>query len=74
MLFGLPRYRYSKATAGLMRFARCLFSRAPHAKSRGFAGLMDATFLLGTLYGKLVLARKTRSQPVSADIVSLPPA
>jgi glycosyltransferase involved in cell wall biosynthesis len=74
MLFGLPRYRYSKATAGLLRFARCLFSRAPHSKSRGFAGLMDATFLLGTLYGKLVLAKKTRPQPVSVDVATLPPA
>jgi GT2 family glycosyltransferase len=73
MLFGLPRYRYTKAVAGLMRYASCLVSRASHSKSRGFAGLMDATFLLGTLYGKLIFARRTRSQPVSA-VATLPPA
>jgi GT2 family glycosyltransferase len=58
VLLGLPRYRYSKAAVGLLRFARSLFSRAPYSKSRGFSGLMDAVHLLGMVYGKFVLSRK----------------
>jgi glycosyltransferase involved in cell wall biosynthesis len=73
MLFGVPRYRYTKAAAGLMRCARLWFSRAPHGKSHSFTGLMDATFLLGTLYGKLVLAKRTRSQPAVSQVVTMPP-
>lgn len=73
MLFGLPRYRYTKAAGGLLRFVRFLFSCAPHSKAHSFAGLMDVTYLLGTFYGKLVLARKNAAPPVNADVVTSPP-
>lgn len=73
MLFGLPRYRFSQGGRGFMRFARFLFSHVPHSKSRSFAGLMDAIYLFGTLYGKFVLGRKTRRQMGTGAVATVPP-
>jgi GT2 family glycosyltransferase len=72
-LFGLPRYRFSHAAAGLARFLRLLVWRGPLSKSRGFTGLMDAVYLLGTLYGKLILARKSARQKLAAAPAALQP-
>lgn len=71
-LLGLPRYRYSKAAIGLLRFARHFASRAPHGRARSFAGLMDAVYLLGTLYGKLVLARQRGRRLPGAGTAATP--
>lgn len=71
-LLGLPRYRYSMAATGLLRFARFLVSRAPLSRARSFAGLMDVIYLFGTLYGKLVLTRKGRHLPSSHGPMPLP--
>lgn len=73
-LFGLPRYRYSRAMSGLLR---CLFhavSRAPHCQSRCFTGLMDAIYLPGTLYGKLVLSRHAKKRMLASNTVLAPPS
>jgi GT2 family glycosyltransferase len=75
MLLGLPRYRFSNAATGLLRFARFFVSRAPHSKSRSFTGLMDAIYLVGTVYGKLVLAKKAgRQRLMTAAAPAHPPA
>lgn len=73
MLFGLPRYRYGKAVSGLIRFARYCFSTKPKSKSLSFTGLMDAVYLFGILYGKLVLGRKARQRPPLSASLPLPP-
>jgi glycosyltransferase involved in cell wall biosynthesis len=73
MLFGLPRYRFSKAAAGLLRFARFRFSRAPNSHSLSFTGLMDAVYLFGILYGKFVISRKLRKQVAPGPGVPLQP-
>lgn len=72
-LFGLPRYRFSRALAGLLNFARYLVSRAPHRAARSFAGLMDAIYLPGTLYGKLVLSRQAGRKRMAANAALAPP-
>lgn len=71
-LFGLPRYRYSHAVAGLLRFARFLVSRAPNSGALSFTGLMDAIYLLGTLYGKLVLSRRCGRRLAGAVVSATP--
>lgn len=72
-LFGLPRYRFSRALQGLLNFARHLVSREPHREARSFAGLMDAIYLPGTLYGKLVLSRQAGRKRMAANAALAPP-
>lgn len=74
MLLGLPRYRYSQACVGLLRFMRFALSFAPKARSRSFSGLMDAIYLCGTLYGRHILAKKEGRRLVAGTSASLPPA
>lgn len=73
-LFGLPRYRYSQAAAGLLRFLRFLVSRTPNSRARSFTGLMDVVYLLGTLYGKLILARRAGRRLVAVGAAATPNA
>jgi GT2 family glycosyltransferase len=57
-LFGLPRYRFGLAIGGLALYLRMLLSGVTHAKAKGFTGLLDAIYLIGTLYGRHFLPSK----------------
>lgn len=73
MTFGVPRYRYARAVSGLFQFARHFFSWSPLSKSRCFTGVMDAVYLPGILYGKLVLSRQAAKKTSVANVVLAKP-
>lgn len=74
MLLGVPRYRFSKAIAGLVGYVRSVFSHAQNSKAMGFTGLMDAVYLLGIAYGKFILGRKMQKPVIVAAVPLHPPA
>jgi glycosyltransferase involved in cell wall biosynthesis len=69
IIFGIPRYRFSQAATGLVRFVKNLFSAGPNSQAKSFTGLMDATYLIGTLYGKFILGSKTtKHTPTTGEL------
>jgi glucosyl-dolichyl phosphate glucuronosyltransferase len=52
-LFGIPRYRYSKAASGLSVYIRSLIHPRKYESPKAFTGLMDSLYFSGMVYGKL---------------------
>jgi glucosyl-dolichyl phosphate glucuronosyltransferase len=51
-LLGLPRYRFGRGLNGLFQWFSKKLSMADLAPAESFTGLLDATFLIGAIYGR----------------------